>query len=145
MHAVIIAHHIILTGYGHWLPTDPRGSLSREFRNAHLRELGEIHFGRKSDQPTPEQLKAFHAEAKELLEHQVLWFEPPQRQVIGEALGSVVRDEGLTCYGCAVLPDHAHLLVRRHRIKAQEMIPPFMAASREALVRGGHVARDHPV
>ncbi|MCE5325581.1 MAG: hypothetical protein ABFD92_17650 [Planctomycetaceae bacterium] len=26
---MIIAHHIILTGYGHWLPNDPRGSLSR--------------------------------------------------------------------------------------------------------------------
>lgn len=28
----IIAHHLILHGYGHWLPNDPRGSGSREIR-----------------------------------------------------------------------------------------------------------------
>ena len=127
------------------MPNDPRGSLSRELRNAHLGQLGEIHYGRKRHQPTREEIKAFHAEAKKYLEHPVLWFESPQRQIIGEALGSVVGRKNLTCYACAALPDHAHLLVRRHRIKAQEMIELLMAASRDALVRSRHVPPDHPV
>lgn len=28
----IIAHHLILHGYGHWFPNDPRGSGSDEVR-----------------------------------------------------------------------------------------------------------------
>jgi hypothetical protein len=48
---MILAHHIILTGYGHWLPNDPRGSLSKELRAEQLGDLGEIHYGRKPVQP----------------------------------------------------------------------------------------------
>ncbi|OQB82433.1 MAG: hypothetical protein BWX88_03985 [Planctomycetes bacterium ADurb.Bin126] len=25
---MVIGHHLMFTGYGHWLPNDPRGSLS---------------------------------------------------------------------------------------------------------------------
>jgi len=60
-------------------------------------------------------------------------------------LGNVVRGKNLTCYACAVLANHVHLLVRRHRIKAQEMIPMFMTAGRDALIGGGRCTHDHPV
>ena len=42
---MVIAHHIILTGYGHWLPNDPRGSMSREVHSARIAELGPDHDG----------------------------------------------------------------------------------------------------
>lgn len=71
---MIIAHHIILTGYGHWLPNDPRGSLSRKIRQSKFQVLGEIHYGRKKDQPSIQELRTFHAEAKKYLNHEVLWF-----------------------------------------------------------------------
>lgn len=77
---MIIAHHIILTGYGHWLPNDPRGSLSKCFRAPELRALGEIHFGRKKTQPSAEELKAFYAKAREYLKHPILWFDHAKRQ-----------------------------------------------------------------
>ena len=141
----IIAHHLILTGYGHWLPNDPRGSLSREFRNAKLEELGPIHFGRKTRQPTGREIRAFYAEAAEVLKHSVLWFRAPARVVIGEAIGRTVRDRGLTCYACCVLSDHAHVLIRVHRLKAQEMIPLLADASREGLLSHGLVRDGHPV
>ena len=58
---MIIASHIILTGYGHWLPNDPRGSLSRELREVKFEAMGDVHTGRRKFQPTREQLRAFHA------------------------------------------------------------------------------------
>jgi len=141
----IIAHHVILTGYGHWLPNDPRGSLSPEFRNTHLEALGAIHFGRKTHQPSPQEIKSFYDEAAKVLQHPILWFEEDSRRIIGEAIGRVVRDAGLTCYACAVLADHVHVLIRTHRLAAQEMIPLVADASRDELLRRGVVADDHPV
>jgi hypothetical protein len=57
---MVIAHHIILTGYGHWLPSDPRGSRSLEFHRPDLGDFGPIHLGRKREQPSKEELQAFH-------------------------------------------------------------------------------------
>jgi hypothetical protein len=48
---VVKAAHLVLTGYGHWLPNDPRGSGSEEIRKLGLEMLGPIHFGSKRVQP----------------------------------------------------------------------------------------------
>ena len=95
--ALIIAHHIMLTGYGHWLPNDPRGSLSRELRVGKLAALGEIHFGRKQQQPTTQEIREFYRAAEKHLKYPVVWFDPAQRQAVGEAFGVAIAAEGLTC------------------------------------------------
>jgi hypothetical protein len=115
---MILAHHIILTGYGHWLPNDPRGSLSKDFRNPSLAPLGQIRYGRESVQPSSSEIRTFYANAKPKLQYPTLWFDPRQRRSIGDAIGDVVRRARLTCYACAVMSDHAHLVVRRHRMTA---------------------------
>jgi hypothetical protein len=142
---MIIAHHIILTGYGHWLPNDPRGSLSREFRNPKLRELGEIHFGRKRVQPSLKELKAFYAEAADLLQYETVWFNNACISAIGAACAQLIGSQGFTCYAGAVLRNHAHLLIRRHKVSAQHMIDMFSVSSRDALHRADLVRSDHPV
>ncbi|MCY2929279.1 MAG: hypothetical protein NTV86_07230 [Planctomycetota bacterium] len=132
-------------GYGHWLPNDPRGSLSKDFRNPSLAPLGQIHHGRKEVQPSSPELNSFYAGAKARLPYPILWFNAEQRQTIGEAIGNVVRQHRLTCYACAVLSDHVHLLIRRHRLKAQEMIPLLMTGARESLLTDNLVPASHPV
>ena len=77
---MVIAYHIILTGYGHWLPNDPRGSMSKEIAAGKLFALGSIHYGRKAIQPSREDLRAFRSQARPLLEHDVLWFDAAKRQ-----------------------------------------------------------------
>jgi hypothetical protein len=44
---MVIAHHLMWTLYGWWLPNDPHGSTSQTIRNDILKELGELHSGRK--------------------------------------------------------------------------------------------------
>lgn len=82
---IIIAHHLVLMGYGHWLPNDIRGSGSDEIRKELLAALGEIHHGRKQHQPDRVKLKDFHARAKPLLEQELLWFDVRMRQTIAES------------------------------------------------------------
>jgi hypothetical protein len=142
---MVIAHHIILTGYGHWLPNDPRGSMSHEVHAPRIAELGPLHYGRKEVQPSRSELRAFHHGAKERLYHPVLWWDDAGRQALADAIGGVVVREKLTCYACSVLRDHVHLLVRKHRLKAQQMSEAFRAAGREQLVRLGMAGDDHPV
>jgi len=142
---MIIAHHFILTGYGHWLPNDPRGSMSRQTLSAKLAPLGNGHCGRRKPQPSRQELKQFHRRAGELLDHAVLWFEDAERQALTDALGQVVRFEGLTCYACAVVSSHVHILVRKHRLKGEEMLSLLKEAGRRALHQRGRFPADHPV
>src|SRR5207247_2100386 len=91
---VILAAHLILTGYGHWLSNDPRGSGSTETRKDWLKELGEIHHGRKLVQPSRKGLSEFYQEAEPRLDHPVIWFSERVRRVIAEAVGRVAREHG---------------------------------------------------
>jgi hypothetical protein len=141
----VIAHHLIFTGYGHWLGNDPRGSGSSALRVEKFEALGPIHFGRKIVQPSKEELRAFYRDAEQLLDHETIWFDAPMRAVIADAFGKVIKDSGYTAYAGAVLQNHAHDLNRVHRDKADEMWEKLAVASRDALRAERLVPKDHPV
>ena len=119
--------------------------MSHDVFSKRLADLADAHFGRKNPQLTREQLRAFHREAAERLAYQVLWFESPERQAIANAFEQVIRAEQLTCYACAVLTDHAHLLIRRHRLQAEQMSRPLKDAARDALHLASMAPPDHPI
>ena len=129
----IIGHHLILTGYGHWLPNDPRGSGSDELRQQKFEELGPIHLGRKAQQPTRDELREFHQRAEPLLEFPLIWFDDAKRQALAESIAQVVRDQGYTVWACAVMRNHVHLCVRRHRGDALAMWNKFADQTRSGL------------
>jgi len=79
----VIAHHIILTGYGHWLPNDIRGSGSTHLKREKLGELGPIHYGRKRIQPPKKELRDFYRRAELLLKYESIWFDHAKRQALG--------------------------------------------------------------
>ena len=141
----ILANHVILTGYGHWLPNDPRGSGSDTVRKEALRELGELHHGRKREQPSRGTLRQFFREAEPLLEHPVLWFDERCRKAIGAGIETVVRGQRLTMYACAVCANHAHFLVRRHRLTGDAMGRMIAGTVQAFLKAEGLVAERHPV
>src|SRR5262245_43552862 len=118
----VLAHHLIWTGYGHWLPNDPRGSGSQGLASDELRGLGPVHFGRKQKQPPRKEVQGFYALADEQLKYPRITFTDFMISIIGQTFGEVIRDRNYTCYGCAVMPDHAHLVIRAHRDDAETMI-----------------------
>src|SRR5690606_12939270 len=93
---MVIAYHLIWTGYGWWLPNDPRGSGSREIRADVLRDLGEAHYGRKRIQPPRHLVREFYAEAHKRLRFDALRFDAADRQVIAEAFADTIRMHGYT-------------------------------------------------
>ena len=54
---IIIAHHLVMTLYGHWLSNDPRGSGSAEIRKDELKDLGPVLPGRQFPQPSKNEIK----------------------------------------------------------------------------------------
>lgn len=144
----IIAHHLIWTLYGHWLSNDPRGSGSEAVRDPKFAPLGEVHFGRKPprEQPSRAELKAFYREAAPLLEFPRFWMDEAKRQAIGESFARVVRLRGYTVWACAILANHAHMVVRRHRDDASAIWRAFADGGRQALYDGGFaISTEHPV
>lgn len=141
---IVIAHHLILTGYGFWLPNDLRGSGSTEIRNDILKPLGPIRHGRQRVQPTRDALKHFYRDANELLQFDPLWFDSAKRQALSDAFRETARDFRYTVYACAICSNHAHLVVRRHRDDALTIFDCFAGASRERL-RETFNLREHPV
>lgn len=142
---VILASHLVLHGYGHWLSNDPRGSGSETIRKEQLKDLGEIHHGRKRIQPPRKELKAFYREAEPLLDHPVVWFTDEMRRVISDAVKRIAEERGYTIWAWAVCSNHAHGVVRSHRDHAEVIWQHLADASRDGLRNAGLVAPDHPV
>ncbi len=142
---MVLAYHLILTGYGHWLPNDPRGSMSTNVAAGKLTSLGNMHFGRKRTQPPRSVLKDFYRRAEHQLEHSILWFDSAKRQVISDAFSKVMESHRYTCFACAILANHTHLISRKHRDHAEDMIFTLREDSAKWLRRLADVPNDHPV
>lgn len=145
MHPIVIAHHLIWVAYGCWLPNDPRGSTSKTIRNDIIAEIGKLHFGRKRLQPASRDIRTFYAIAKQKLMHPLLEFGASEISFIAEAFQEVVTTFKYTGYACAIMRDHVHLVIRKHRHQAEEMIANFQMASRLRLRNDGLRGFDHPV
>ena len=145
MQPIVIAYHLIWTVYGWWLPNDPRGSTSRTIAADRIAELGELHFGRKAVQPVSRDVRAFYRQAAEALKHALLETRDEAVQLVAAALGEVVAQQRYTCYACAVMPDHVHILIRKHKHLAEEMIEHLQDASRWKLIEASLRPGDHPV
>lgn len=142
---IVIAHHLIFTAYGWWLPNDPRGSGSNLIHNDPIAELGELHHGRKSLQPAGRDVAAFYAQASEVLAYPLRRFDEAQISMIADAFADVIAERKYTCYACAIMADHVHLCIRKHRDTAEEMMEHLKALSRKRLRENGGFASDHPV
>jgi REP element-mobilizing transposase RayT len=142
---MIAGHHLIWTAYGCWLPNDPRGSSSDRIRVPRIAPLGELHPGRKRIQPRSAEIRRFYERAEELLAHVRLIFTDEEILLLGESFAGTIKTHNYTCYECAIMPDHVHMLIRRHRDKAEQMIQFFQEESKEKLIKAGHRSENHPV
>src|SRR5262249_47745237 len=76
---------------------------------------------------------------------ELLTFSDEDIQRIAASFSQSIGELGYTCYACAIMPDHVHMLIRRHRDKAETMIAHLQNASRDALISSGRRRVEHPV
>ena len=144
-HPLVIAYHLVRTGYGWWLPNDPRGSMSKAIKSDIISELGQLHYGRKRMQPAGKEIREFYEDARGILRHPLLRFDMNARRIIADAFSEVIAVEKYTCHACAVMPDHVHLLIRKHRDSSEEMIAKLKENSAAKLMEADFAPLDHPI
>ena len=142
---LVIAYHLIWTAYGWWLPNDPRGSMSRTVATDVIAELGDLHYGRREAQPSAAAMRQFHERAKQVLKFPLLEFSPQEIDAIADAFSDAIHEHRYTCYACAIMPDHAHIIIRKHKHKAEQMIDTLQETSRLRLSTLGLRDPTHPV
>jgi REP element-mobilizing transposase RayT len=142
---MIAGFRLIWTAYGWWLPNDPRGSSSHGIRVEEVAALGDLHYGRKSVQPPGRDIMQFYDQARAALKHPLLTLEDADIELVASGFAQVVAERHYTCYACAIMPDHVHVLIRKHRDHAEAMIENLQDASRHRLIRAERRTPTHPV
>jgi hypothetical protein len=134
---IVIAYHLIWTAYGWWLPNDLRGSGSKIIAQDIFKHLGELHVDRKQVQPASSEVRDFYKHAAGLLKYPLLKFGNEQVVSLAQAFRQVIQECRYTCYACAMMPDHIHILIRKHKHLAEEMLDRFHRAGRLPLRAAG--------
>jgi REP element-mobilizing transposase RayT len=143
----ILSHHLIWTLYGHWLAKDLHGSGSGDVRDPKFEVLGAGHHGRKPDrlQPSRGELKQFFKKAEPLLNFAQFWMDEAKRQAVASTIGEIVRTKPYTVWACAILSNHMHMVVRRHRDDAATIWRAIADVTRLRLRFFPVVEDNHPV
>lgn len=139
--SAVIAYHIVFCTHGYWLPNDPRGSKSTEVRAENLRPFGPAN-------PTPERRSVaalphdtlLRIEAKKALLLPPVLFDGHQARTVGQGFAEMVAKSGYVIHGCAILPTHVHLVIRRHRYSIEQVVRLLRQAGTRLLLQD----RRHP-
>ena len=142
---MIIAYHLIWTAYGYWLPNDPRGSTSKTIASDVIAQLGTLHYGRKKVQPASREIREFQNRSRGVLKHALLKFKPSEFSIIADSLAEAIQKQNYTCYACAIMPDHIHMIFRKHKHRAEEMLENLQASTRLRLRNTGLRSTGHSI
>ena len=112
---MILGYHFIFSAYGFWLPNDPRGSWSEIVREFELRKFGpatKVNTTRSvASRPHDHQLRLA---AKRALRYPAVRFTGEQAVLIAKGFADAVLQHSYVIHALAILPDHVHLVMRKH-------------------------------
>jgi REP element-mobilizing transposase RayT len=98
-----------------------------------------------SSRPAGREGRQFYDLAAAVLQHPLLTFDAAARGEIALAFGQVIEEQRYTCYACAVMPDQVHILIRKHKHQAEEMMHILKETSRLRLSGTGRYSPNHPI
>ena len=134
---MIHGYHVILPHYGFWLPNDPRGSWSDFVARWELLRFGETtrHLEQRTlAQLTPEELALRDATREALLYPPVALTEKQALSVAGGFERQALKSE-YQIWACAILPEHTHLVIARHRYKVEQIANLLKGAATRQLIQ----------
>ncbi|MFA7235510.1 MAG: hypothetical protein WC058_01485 [Phycisphaeraceae bacterium] len=93
-------------------------------------------------------MRAFYELATPRLKYPVFWMNPRNealRQAVSEQIARTCAARRYTVWGCAILRNHIHLLVRRHRDDSQAMWWNIASETARVIRQVESLRVDHPV
>ena len=135
---MVVGYHVIFTAYGFWLPNDPRGSWSDFVGSWELFRFGPATKTdeRRSLAYDPHDYQKRLA-AKKALQRPPVSFAEPQMQAIGKGFETYIKQSGLVVWACAIMPEHVHMVLGRHRFEVEKVVIQLKGRSTEQLVAEG--------
>jgi REP element-mobilizing transposase RayT len=137
----MLATHLIFGAYGFWLPNNPRGSWSDFVASWDLYRYG----GTATKTNETKSLAARPHDqvrrlgAKKYLRRPPVRFNGVQARAVARGFANYSIRAGLEIYACAVLHDHVHLVVSRHRLSPEQLAVQLKgAATRQLIAEGIH-------
>ena len=119
---MVLGHHLTLSTYGFWLPNDPRGSWSEYVGSQALLRFGRatrVHTRRSvADQPHDHRARG---EAKTRLRYPPVRLTGVQARAVARGFAKVIHKTGIAVWACAILPEHLHLVLARHRYPIEQV------------------------
>jgi REP element-mobilizing transposase RayT len=118
----ILAHHLIFSAYGFWLPNDPRGSWSNFVWSWDLFRYGPATktTSRRSVAAAPHD-RQLRLQTKQALKYPPVQFNGHQALAVANGFTAAIQESKYVVYACAILPDHVHLVIQRCRRTAESI------------------------
>ena len=141
---MVLAYHVIFCAYGFWLPNDPRGSWSDWIGSYELLRHGKP-TGRRPPpfEPLPAQLRR-QPRARQSLKMPPVVFNDGQVRALGRGFGRVVVKCGYVVWACSIMPNHVHMVIRRHHYKVEQIVRLLkQGATQELATHGLHPLGRH--
>jgi REP element-mobilizing transposase RayT len=132
---LVLASHVIFGVYGFWLPNDPRGSWSDFVGAWQLFRFGPATKveTRVSVAHQPHDRAARRA-ARAALKFPAVHLTGVQARAVGRGFAAWAHKGGVTLLACAILPEHVHLVVARHRCKVEWIVNQMKGAATRQLL-----------
>jgi len=135
---MILAHHSIFSMYGFWLPNDPRGSGSDYIAVWEL-----FRYGAATKVDTRHSVACVaHDRRLRLAAKQVLRYPPvvitgQQALAVAAGFAQACTDADYRVHGCAILPEHVHLVIGAHPRNVRTIVGHFKSRATRALKEQG--------
>ena len=135
---MVIGSHVIFGAYGFWLPNDPRGSWSEFVGSWELFRYGPATktTETRSVAHRPHD-RAKRLATKEALAHPAVQFDGAQTEAVAAGFAKYAAEAGLLVWACAVMPDHVHLVVGRHRLDVEKLVMQLKGRATTKLTEAG--------
>jgi len=132
---MVIASHVIIGAYGFWLPNDERGSWSDFVGSWELLQFGrattvEVRHSLARNQFDP----AMRDAAKAALKYPPITLTGLQARTVGRGFSAYAAKVGLDILACAILPQHIHLVLARHRLSVESLANHLKGAATQRLI-----------
>jgi REP element-mobilizing transposase RayT len=132
---MVLAHHVIFGAYGFWLPNDPRGSWSDFVGAWDLFRYGSAtKTTARRSVATRSHDSQLRKAAKGALRQPAVIFSGVQARAVARGFAWYAERARLGVLACAVLPDHVHLVIERHRLTAEQLVIQLKAAATRKLI-----------
>jgi REP element-mobilizing transposase RayT len=132
---MILASHVVFGAHGFWLPNDPRGSWSEDAWAEGLKAFGRA---TKTDERRSlawrEHDRNARFAAKRALTFPAVRFDDRRIRAIGAGFGDFVTRNGIIVHACAIMRDHVHLVIARHRHPIEQIVTLLKGAATRALL-----------